>query len=180
MMHVRRMIFVALAFACIASLSAQETRLSNLAIRAQGGGGDVLITGFTIGPGASKTVLVRVIGPTLGAFGVDGALPDPKLEIYSEGAKIAGNDNWRAVDATSFGAVGAFSLGADSREAAIVTRLSPGSYTAQVTGLGEARGVALIEVYEVTGGATQLVNLRSSSGPTTYVILRIPSGRGLR
>ena len=47
-------------------LSAQETRLSSLATRAQVGTGEnQLFTGFVVGPGSSRTVLIRAAGPTL-------------------------------------------------------------------------------------------------------------------
>jgi hypothetical protein len=58
--------------------------------------------------------------------------------------------------------VGAFKLAAGSRDAALVTTLSPGAYTAQVSG-GGASGVVLIEVYDASTsapvGAQQLINL---------------------
>lgn len=158
----------------IASLGGQEARLSNLAIRAQGGGGDTLITGFTVGPGVNKTVLIRAVGPTLGGFGVAGALSDPKLELFSGTTKVAENDNWSATDASTFASLGAFGLGAGSRDAAIVTTLSPGSYTAQVSGVGSSAGVVLVEVYEVTGGATRLVNLSTRAQVGTGDNILIP------
>ena len=157
----------------VASL-AQEARLSNLAIRAQGGGGDVLITGFTVGAGPNKTVLIRAVGPTLGAFGVGGALADPKLELFSGSTKIAENDNWRELDATAFSAVGAFPLGAGSKDAALLAELAPGSYTAQVSGVGAGAGVTLVEVYEVSGGATRLVNLSTRAQVGTGGNILIP------
>src|SRR5215218_188950 len=98
-----RPVLCALGVAVLTSLSAQEARLSNLAIRAEGGtGADSLITGFTIGPGTSKPVLIRAVGPTLGTFGVAGTMIDPKLELFSGDTKIAENDNWNATDATAF------------------------------------------------------------------------------
>jgi hypothetical protein len=39
---------------------------------------------------------------------------------------------------------------AGSRDAALVTTLQPGGYTAQVSGVGNTTGIALVEVYEVT------------------------------
>jgi hypothetical protein len=55
------------------------------------------------------------------------------------------------VDLTNaFGRVGAFALtGPTSLDAALVVSLPPGGYTAQVSGVGNTTGVALIEVYEV-------------------------------
>jgi len=96
----------------------------------------------------------------LGAFGVSGTLADPKLELYNgAGLKIAENDNWRELDATTFSSVGAFPLGTGSKDAALVAELAPGSYTAQVSGVSAGAGVTLVEVYEVSGGTTRLVNL---------------------
>ena len=167
-------IFLAFALPVI-SLPAQEARVSNLSVRAQAGtAADTLITGFTVGPGLRKTVLIRAVGPTLGLFGVTGTLADPKLELYSGTAKIAENDNWNASDATTFTSVGAFALGANSKDAALVATLDPGSYTAQVSGLGAAAsGVALVEVYEITGGATRLTNLstRARVGIGTNILI---------
>ncbi len=48
-----------------------------------------------------------------------------------------------------FDQVGAFSLSADSKDAALLIALPPGNYTAQVSGVGETTGVALVEVYDV-------------------------------
>lgn len=160
---------------CIAILvlHAQEPRLSNVSVRTAAGGADVLITGFTIGPGPSKQVIIRAIGPTLAVFGVSGTLPDPKLELYSGSTKIAENDNWNASDAAAFASVGAFALGANSRDAALVTTLPPGGYTAQITGIGGA-GVALVEVYEVSGGAARLINLSTRAQVGTGASILIP------
>ena len=158
-----------------AVLSAQDTRLSNVSVRTSVGGADVLITGFTISPGPDKTVLVRAVGPTLGAFGVTGALADPKLELFnSSSVKIAENDNFSASDAATFATVGAFALGPNARDAALVATLAPGSYTAQISGIGGASGVALVEVYEVTGGATRLINLSTRAQVGTGGNILIP------
>jgi len=71
-------------------------RLTNSsALDRVGTGGDVLIAGFTIDGPVAKTVLIRGVGPKLTAFGVGGALADPKLEIFQGSAKLAENDNWR-------------------------------------------------------------------------------------
>jgi hypothetical protein len=48
-----------------------------------------------------------------------------------------------------FSSVGAFALPAGSRDAALVVSLPPGSYTAQVSGVGGLTGDAIIEVYEL-------------------------------
>jgi hypothetical protein len=126
-------------------------RLTNVSARTQvGTGDDILIAGFTISGNAPKTVLIRAVGPTLGTFGVTGALNDPKLELFSGSTKINENDNWGG-DATltsAFNSVAAFALPATSRDAVLLVTLQPGSYTAQVSGVGNTSGVALVEVYE--------------------------------
>ena len=132
-------------------------RLTNVSALTQvGTGGDILIAGFSITGTTPKSVLVRAIGPTLAAFGVGGALADPRLEIYQNGreAPVATNDNWgAATNAAAIAAtspnVGAFALAADSKDAVLLLSLPPGSYTAQISGVGSTTGTALIEVYEV-------------------------------
>ena len=44
---------------------------------------------------------------------------------------------------------GAFTLADGSQDSAMVTTLLPGIYTVQVSGVGEARGVAMVEVYDL-------------------------------
>ncbi|HEY1109757.1 MAG TPA: putative Ig domain-containing protein, partial [Opitutaceae bacterium] len=129
--------------------------LVNLSCRARvGTGADILIAGFVIGGTEPRRMLVRGIGPTLGALGVTGTLADPTLEILRQGAAatippVATNDNWDASLATTFSAVGAFPLTVGSRDAALVVTLAPGTYTAQLSGVGGTTGVGLIEVYEL-------------------------------
>jgi uncharacterized protein (DUF1800 family) len=167
-----RTLLLGLAFGLSSLLSAQESRLSNLAVRAQGGGGDTLITGFTVSAGANKTVLVRAVGPTLEEFGVGGALADPRLELYAGETKIAENDNWNAHDDAAFVAVGAFPLGASSKDAALVATLAPGGYTAQVSGTGG--GVTLVEVYEISDTGSRLINLSTRARVGTGGSILIP------
>lgn len=147
---------VALAEIYDATLSSSQTatspRLTNVSARTRvGTGDDILIAGFAISGQQPKTVLIRAIGPGLTQFNVPGALVDPKLELFSGSTKINENDNWggAASLATLFGNVGAFSLPAASRDAVLLVTLAPGTYTAQVSGVGNTSGVGLVEVYEV-------------------------------
>ena len=143
-------------------------------MRTSTGGGDTLITGFTIGPGPTKRVLIRAVGPALTEFGVPGALADPRLEVYnSAGTKIAENDNWTTDDAATFATVGAFPLRAASKDAALVVNLPSGGYTVHVTGIGNS-GQALVEVYEVSGGVTRLVSLSTRANVGTGANILIP------
>ncbi len=141
-------------------------RLANLSVRAgAGSGSETLIVGFVVGPGTAPRLLVRGIGPALGAFGVAGTLADPVLTLAGNSGNLAANDDWGAaanageIAATAAGA-GAFALAPAARDAAVLLPLAPGAYTAQVTGKDAAGGVALVEAYEVSGsGAAALANL---------------------
>lgn len=126
-------------------------RLINVSARNFVGTGDnVLIAGFVVTGSVGKTLLIRAVGPTLAGFGVSGALTNPKLEIYRDGAKILENDDWAVSLAPTFSAVGAFGLAEGSRDSAILVTLMPGfSYSAQVSGVANGTGEALVEVYEV-------------------------------
>ena len=126
-------------------------RLVNVSARNRvGTGDDILIAGFTVSGTGNKPLLIRAVGPTLAAFGVGGTLADPKLEIYNaQGVKVTENDTWSAGLATTFASVGAFPLTAGSRDAALLTSLPPGSYTAQIRGADGGTGEALVEIYEL-------------------------------
>ena len=139
-------------------------RLTNIATRAGTGPGENTLTaGFVITGAATKTVLVRGIGPGLSAFGLTGLLPNPKLTLFDAAGKtIAANDDFVS-SATPNGlvaAVSAFPL-SNSRDAALVSPLPSGSYTVQLTDSGAGSGVALVEVYEADDNANRIVNLSS-------------------
>ncbi len=126
-------------------------RLTNVSARNQvGTGSDILIAGVTLAGTGSKNLLIRAVGPTLGAFGVPGTLVDPKLAVYnSSGVVIAENDDWSAGLAGTFASVGAFALAPGSKDAALTITLPPGGYTIQVSGADGGTGEALIELYEL-------------------------------
>ncbi len=128
------------------------TRFANVSARsAVGTGGNLLVAGFAIVGDVPKRILVRAIGPTLAAFGVNGALSDPRLRLFENASLRAENDNWGGSSALSdaFRQTGAFALAENSGDAAIVATLLPGTYTAQIVGNGDTTGVALVEIYEV-------------------------------
>lgn len=113
-------------------------------------GSGVLIAGFVLEGAGQKTLLIRGVGPTLAAFGLSGVLSDPRLEIYnSSSQKIAENDDWSPSLSTAFNLVNAFGYVAGSKDAALLITLPPGSYSAQLSGVGGTSGEGLIEVYEV-------------------------------
>ena len=109
----------------------------------------------------TKQYLIRAIGPTLSSFGISGVLAQPVLTVYSGTSIIASNTIWGNSNtiATVSLTVGAFALPAASADSALVATLSPGSYTAQVIGVGGTTGNALVEIYEVGSDLTTLANL---------------------
>ena len=104
---------------------------------------------------AARTVLVRAVGPSLGALGVEGVMPDPKLELFDNdngGKKIGENDNWGGDEqiVNVARSVGAFALaGNDTKDAVLLMTLPAGAYSARLSGVGGAGGTAIVEVYEV-------------------------------
>jgi hypothetical protein len=79
---------------------------------------------------------------------------DPRLDIFAEGATttLAGNDNWGGDPAltTAFTSVGAFPLSAStSLDSALRITVSPGAYSARISGVGNTTGEALLEIYEL-------------------------------
>lgn len=153
-----------------------DARLTNLSARGQvGAGDDVLIVGFVLRGQGSKPVLLRGIGPTLGAeFGVEGALATPELRLFGvgrDGTTTDTNQAWGggADLVQAFASVGAFPLPADSKDSALLETLSSGLFTAHVTGANGSSGIALAELYDVapTVGSPALVNLsaRANVGP---------------
>jgi len=126
--------------------------LTNISSRALvGTGANILIGGFVIGGSTSRTLLIRAVGPTLGAYGVSPALPDPQLTLYnpSTGAAFAANEGWNnnPLISSESTAAGAFSLITGSNDSALVVTLPPGPYTAEIEGAAGDTGIALIEIY---------------------------------
>ena len=132
------------------------SRLVNVSVRGQvGTGDDVLILGLVVGGSGKRTLLVRGIGPKLAAFGVQGTLSDPRLEIFdANNRSVLDNDNWGAApfvaeQVLATGYVGAFALDTGSRDAATLALLDPGLYNIVVKGADGGTGESLVEVYDV-------------------------------
>lgn len=130
-------------------------KLINLSTRGEvGREGDILIAGIVVNGHLPKKLLIRGVGPGLAPFNVEGFLADPKLRLYRGSEFIRENDDWSSgSDAAQVAAAaestGAFALPSGGKDAALLLYLTPGSYSAQLSGVGDTTGVALIEVYEV-------------------------------
>lgn len=129
---------------------ASDSTLANISTRgAVGGASDVMIGGFIIaGETGSTRVLVRSVAPSLAAFGINNAMPDPTLELRDiNGTLIASNDNWKdgpqtEIEETTLAP-------SDDLESAIVTTLPSGPYTAVIHERNGRSGIGLFEVYNL-------------------------------
>lgn len=149
-----------------------DASLVNSSVRALSGSGDaILINGFVVGGSDLKSILVRTVGPGLTAFGVSDVMTQPEVKVFnSSSTEIASNSGWENGDATAINSasalVGAFPLVAGSVDSAVVTTVSPGAYTAQVTPVNGEGGTVLVEVYDATPGSGFLLN-QSARGEIT-------------
>jgi hypothetical protein len=129
--------------------AAFRTKLLNISTRLQVLTGDgVPIGGFIVTGLSPKKVIVRGIGPSLGPFGVPGALADPTLELHaSDGSVINGNDNWKDTQEAEIEATGL--MPTNDLESGIVETLDPGAYTAVLQGKDGTTGIGLVEAYDL-------------------------------
>jgi len=122
--------------------------LLNISTRGLAGTGeDVLIGGVIVLGDLPGNLVLRAIGPSL-PFDPDMVLADPTLELHdSNGATLAANDDWADTQESQIMATGlAPSL---AHESAILQTVTPGAYTAIVSGKNGAAGLALVEAYRV-------------------------------
>jgi len=124
-------------------------RLLNISTRALVGGGDnVMIAGLILNGTDNGTICFRTLGPSLAAFGVQGVIADPRLDLFNaQGTKLGANNNWKDSQQNAIQSAG-LAPGNDT-ECALLTNLAPGNYTAIVSGIGGATGVALVEAYHL-------------------------------
>jgi hypothetical protein len=125
-------------------------RAGNLSTRGQVLADDgVLIGGFIIGGGETKPIVVRAIGPSLSGE-VSGFLADPMLELHDgNGDLLASNDDWaQGPDAALIQSESLAPTAA--KESALQANLTPGNYTAIVSGAKGATGIGLVEVYDLS------------------------------
>lgn len=115
-------------------------------------GQNVLIGGVIVTGTGEKKIILRGIGPSLVKAGIANALQDPQLELRdSQGTLLGSNDDWRSNQEAAIIATGIPPT--DDREAALLTSIKPGNYTAIVRGSGSP-GIGLVEIYDLDGAAT--------------------------
>lgn len=150
-----------------------RSKMYNLSCRGRVETGNaIMINGFVLrGP---TTVVIRALGPTLTDAGVPGALADPYLELHNAaGALITSNDNWKDTQMAAIQATG-LAPPHDS-ESAIYANLGPGTYSAQVSGVGGSVGTGLTEVYELSDQTNPANDLNRTTNLSSRVMVRTGS-----
>lgn len=115
--------------------------------------------GYVVGggnPSATKPLVIRAAGPSLGALGVPGTLANPKIEFFVGETKAGENDNWGGAQATvtAMANVGAFPfVNGTSLDAAVATNVPPSSNSVKVSAVGGGTGTVIAEIYDATGNA---------------------------
>lgn len=126
-------------------------KLANISTRAfVSTGTDIVIAGFILGnSGGHDRVVVRGIGPSLTAFGVPNALPNPTLELRdNNGALLVANNDWQADQAQAAELTAAGLAPSNPLESGIAATLPPGAYTALLSGVNNGTGIGIVEVYD--------------------------------
>ncbi len=116
--------------------------------------GGQAFAGFVITGAASRSVLVRAVGPGLAAFNISDFLKNPAVQVTRTGDEQlqARNDDWSEESAAGVRKLqtlaGAFALPEGSRDAVVFMRLGPGAYVAQVNSPDATdSGQVILEVY---------------------------------
>ena len=127
-----------------------------------------MIGGFIITGSDSKRVIIRGIGPSLASVGVNGAVGDPILRLFSaSGSPLSVNDNWQDTQRAEIEQTGL--QPSDPRESAVIATLLPGAYTASVSASnGSNNGVGLVEIYDLTStNNSKLANISTRGSVQT-------------
>jgi hypothetical protein len=131
--------------------SGVTSKLTNVSTRGfVGTGENVMIGGFILSGGSGgRMTLIRALGPTLAQspFNIAGALTDPTLMLIdANGSVVASNNDWKSSQESEIQATGL--APPNDKEAAILTTLPPGRFTAIVSGKNEETGIALVDVFD--------------------------------
>jgi hypothetical protein len=135
-----------------ASTDTSTSKFLGISTRGPVQGTSYMHAGIAIQGTGAMTVVVMAKGPLLSNYGVTGVLADPKIEIYnSSNTLIYSNDSWSsATGSQSLSGISGITQPVSTAEAGLSVTLSPGNYTAIVSGSGNSSGIALVEVYEVS------------------------------
>jgi hypothetical protein len=127
----------------------------------------VMIGGFIVQRTGPKRIIIRAIGPELGAppYNIPNPLANPRLELHkAAGALIGSNDDWQhtiiggVITRNQVGDIqNSGHAPANPFESAIIADLPPGNYTAIVSGVNNMTGVGLVEVYDLSANTASIL-----------------------
>ena len=125
--------------------------LANVSNRGLTGAGEkTLITGFIVTGRQPRNVVLRALGPSLKTAGVQQAISNPRIDVYSGSTRIATNADWKTdVRASSLAQNYPSLAPTDDLEAALLLTLLPGTYTLQGISEDGTEGIVLLEAYDV-------------------------------
>jgi hypothetical protein len=142
----------------------RRERLTGLSTRARAGVEPISV-GFVGAGSGEAAVLMRGVGPSLGAFGVAEVLPQPRLVLQRDGAVLAAQAGGPLPDAVTAATVrlGLFPFRAGAADTALLGTLRPGAFTVALADAGGAEGNGLVEIYDAAPGegSRRLANLSS-------------------
>lgn len=134
------------------------SRLVNISSRGRiETGARQMIVGVVVNGSGHERLMVRAVGPGLERLGVTRFLANPSQTIFRNvggvQSAIATNDDWwNSAQADQLLGVapelGAFALGAQAADSAVLRLFEPGVYTAIIAPSDQTPGIALAEIYE--------------------------------
>lgn len=135
---------------------ASSAHITNLSARGLvDSGNNAFNVGFVVSGSAGKYMLIRAIGPTLGAYGVSNTVSAVRMQLMDRNqVEISANSGWDqdsklgALIASAAAATGAFPLNAGSKDAALLRTQPPELFTAVIQPNGVDSGIGLVEVYD--------------------------------
>jgi len=150
-----------------------DPKLINLSARSWIGPDErSLIMGVYVADAPAK-LLVRALGPSLGAYNIPNPVADPSITVYAGQTPIASNDDWgNEPSVTQQALTEAGVTMASALDSAMVITLQPGSYTFVISSKG-GTGVGLGELFLLSGPAGRLTNLsaRASVGQNGDILI---------
>ena len=134
-----------------ANEESKRDALANVSNRGMTGAGEkALITGLILTANEPREIVVRALGPSLSAAGVQQVAANPKIEVYGGANRFGSNTDWKTSRRAEELSRRFPSLTpANDKEAALLLTLLPGSYTIHGTNEDGTEGVILLEAYDV-------------------------------
>lgn len=115
-----------------------------------GAGEKTLITGLIITGGEPRNVVLRALGPSLSASGIQQVAGNPRLVVYQGSTVVAGNRDWKKdLRASELSDKYPSLAPTNDKEAAMLLTLLPGAYTLQGISEDGTEGIMLLEAYDV-------------------------------